>query len=208
VSVNYWLLPVAVFLLWFPRQWLRIGSSLPPRPKKRTRGELHNRKPRPEYAKPRNWVDLCRALAGGCAVSYLCFEAIPGSAKSVGTQIFTLQAAILVLAVFIQSVRLGSAGFTLVAPVFFIAGLSFGLIGWEAAAFACVVGLILNQILPGPGVSLFVFGCLEIVFWMMLSRAPLKMGVLAVALAMIPVLMSGMMKRSLVRLNKPQPKPM
>lgn len=199
-----------MFLLWFPRQWLRAGLSSPHRQKKRSRGESHDRgrKPRAEYAKPRNWVDLFRALAGGLAVSYLCFEAIPGSDKSVGTQIFTLQAAILVLAVLIQSVRLGSAGFTLVAPVFFIAGLSFGLIGWEAAAFACFVGLILNQILPGPGSSLFVFACLEIVFGGMLSRAPLKMGILAVALAMIPILLSGMMQRSLVRLNKPQAKPM
>jgi hypothetical protein len=213
VSVNFWLLPVALLLLWFPRQWLSVGklnSVSRFRSQKRSRTEVRNQvwKPKAEYTKPRNWVDFFRALAGGLAVSYLCFEAIPGAAYSVAVKIFALQAAIMLLAVIIQSMRLGSKKITLVAPVYFIAGLSFGLIGWKAAVFVCVVGLILNQLLPGPGLSLFVFGCLEVGFGMMLSRAPLRMGILAVALAMTPILLSGMTKRSLVRLNKPQTKPM
>jgi hypothetical protein len=213
VSVNLWLLLVALFLLWFPRQWLSVGevdSSSRPGSKKRSRNETRPRvsPPTAEYAKPRNWVDLFRALAGGLAVSYLCFDARPGVAQSVGVKIFALQSTILVLAVMVQSMRLGAKRFTLVAPVYFIVGLSFGLIGWKAAAFAGVVGLILNQMLPGPGISLFVFGCLEAGFGVMLSRASLKMTILAIALAMLPVLLSGVMKRSLVRLNKPQTKQM
>lgn len=199
-------------LLWFPRQWLSVAEIEPSRPRssKRSKTKALNPlwKPKPEYSKPRNWVDFFRALAGGLAVGYLCFEVIPDAAESTAGKVFALQVAIGVIAVSIQSMRFGAKKFTLVAPIYFIVGLSFGLIGWEAAVFAGVAGLILNQILPGPGISLFVFGCLEAGFGVMFSRASLRMIILAVALAMVPILMSGMMKRPLVRLNKPQVKPM
>ncbi len=165
-------------------------------------------KSKKEFSKPRNWVDFLRALAASLAVCYFAFEKIQGEAKIIGTQIFVLQCVVFVIAVLIQTVRFSQGRLTLVAPIFFILGLSFGFIGWKAALFACIAVWVLNRVLPGPGVFLVVFAALEIAFGLLLSGAPLSGVILAVFLAILPILLSGVMKRRLVRLDKPQKKPM
>lgn len=159
--------------------------------------------PQRDCQKPRNWVDFFRAGVAGVAVVDGCFEVAAGAPKSADTRIFILQAALLAIAVLIQSVRFSQGKINVVGPVYFILGLSFGLIGWKAALFACVVGLILHEILPGgPGLFLFAFAALEIGFALMFSPGPRGLIFLAVALATTPIVLSGMLKRSVVRLDK------
>lgn len=205
--IHYWFLSVALLLLWFPRQWLRFGRRVISRPHGRhsdrverdaTDKSLHVRD---EFAKPRNWVDFLRALAGAVAVSYLCFEREPGAAKTVASQIFAIKCVVFVIAVLVQTIRL-EGRFTLVAPVFFLLGLSFGLVGWKAAIFACIGVWTLNRVLPGVGFFLFVFAGLQVCFGLLLSRVPHLLLILAAGLTVLPVLLSAASKRRLVQLNK------
>ena len=161
-----------------------------------------------ELLKLRNWVDFWRAVAASLSVSYLCFDQGADVAKGLDTQIFLLQAAIFIIAVLVQSVRLGKEGVSFVAPVFFMLGLSFGLIGWTAALFACVAGFFLSRLLPSPGIFLFAFAVLEMGFGSLLPGGTFCWVLFAGALSMMPVLLSGLTKRPLVWLNKSQTKPM
>ncbi|MET0263414.1 MAG: hypothetical protein ABW223_10985 [Rariglobus sp.] len=205
--VNYWILPIALLLLWLPRQWLRFGGKVikVAQPRRRDRGDGLTRdesvKAREEFSKPRNWVDLLRAAAGSVAVGYACFEPGPDAARSVGTQIFVVEALILIIAVLIQTVRI-EGKLSLTAPIFFLLGLSFGVIGWKAALFACVAIWIVNLVLPGSGIFLFVFAGLEICFGILLSRLPVRDAVLAALLTILPVIFSAALKRRLVRLSR------
>jgi hypothetical protein len=63
-------------------------------------------------------------------------------------------------------------------------------------------------LLPGPGIYLFVFAVLELVFGSLLPDSSFEFVLLAVGLSMIPVLLSGVTKSPLVWLNKSQTKPM
>jgi hypothetical protein len=209
VIVHLWPLIISLVLLWFPRQWLRLGRKVGGSSRSRRRRSAAAIvadkvvPPRRDYQKPRNWLDFVRALAAGMAVVQCCFEVAAGAPRSADTRIFVLQAAILVVAVLIQAVRFGQGKISLVGPVYFIVGLSFGLIGWKAAVFACVVGLILHEILPGgPGLFLFAFAALEVGFALMFSPAPRGLILLAIGLAMIPIVLSGVLKQSVVRLDK------
>jgi hypothetical protein len=89
----------------------------------------------------------------------------------------------------------------LVPPVFFILGLSFGLLGWKAAVFAFIAIWIINCVLPSAGFFLAVFAGLEIVFGLLLSRTSLAWIILASSLAMLPVVLSAMVNRRLGRSN-------
>jgi hypothetical protein len=213
VIVNHWLLFISVVLLWFPRPWMRKGTkatSSRSRKKKRTvigDNDLIGQA-KEELFKPRNWVDFFRALAGGLAVSYLCFDQAADAATTADTRVFLFQILIYGGAVLIQTVRLGQGGLSFVAPVFFLLGLSFGLLDWKAAVFVTVAGFCLNRLLPGPGTYLFVFAILELVFGGLLPDSSFEFVLLAVGLAMAPVILSGVSKSPLVWLNKSQTKPM
>ncbi len=209
--VHYWLLSFALLLLWFPRPWLRFGGkvvSLPSRsPVDKNLRDSNDVSLRlmDELPNPRNWVDFLRALAGGIAVMIFCFERIRGGPKITADLIFTIQCVIFVIALLIQTTRFFQQKMTLVAPIFFIFGLSFGLIGWQAALFACIAIWVANLLLPSAGVFLMVFAFLEMVFARFLSygfHAYTRTLILTAALAITPVLLSAMTNRRLVKLNK------
>ena len=209
--INFWLLPIALVLLWLPRQWLRFGGKVFSLPHRRRHhhhtepGSEHDQrdvslKVREEFLKSRNWIDLFRAIAGSLAVTWCCFENAD-AAKAVDARIFMLQTVVFVLAVLIQTLRF-EGRFSLVAPVFFILGLSFGLIGWKGGLFAGITIWTLNLVLPSPGVFLVVFAGVEICFGLLLSRVPLRFALLAAALAILPVFLSAVTKHRLVRFSK------
>jgi len=210
VIINYWPLLLALVLLWFPRQWLRVGGkvfSLRNRRRHRTTEEVSDHdqldislKAREEFLKSRNWVDLIRAIVGSLAISYACFENADAT-KQADLGIFVLQCTVLGIAVLIQTLRF-EGRFSLVAPVFFILGLSFGPIGWQGGLLAGVTIWTLNLVLPAPGVLLLVFACVEICFGLLLSRVPLRFTLLAASLAILPVLLSAVTKHRLVRFSK------
>lgn len=162
----------------------------------------------PELLKPRNWVDLFRALAGGLAINHACFQAPPEAASWVNSLIFGLKIAVLVTAVVVQSLRRSQGRMTLVAPTFFILGLGCSIIGWKSALFAGVAGVGLTLVLSNPGVFLLAFALLEIGFAAMLGGGSLKTLIMPVVLTLTPVFLSGVMKRRLVQLNMTRKKPM
>ncbi len=207
--VNYWILPFALLLLTFPRQWLRLGGKVigrnAPRQSSLPAVERDARdlslKLKAEFVKVRNWVDLARAAAGSLAINYGCFSVAPGEAKIVASQILGLKAVLLVLAVVVQTIRIEQR-LQLSAPVFFILGLSFGLIGWPAALFACVAVWTFNQVIPTAAVFLAVFAGIELCFGLLLARGQYLYIILSAVLAFLPLIISGLSRRSLVRLNK------
>jgi len=211
VIVHFWLLSLALVLLWFPRQWLRFGAKVVSLPS-RSPGDKNLRDSndaslhlRDELPNPRNWVDFLRALAGGIAVVLFCFERVPGAPKATATTIFIIHCVILVIALLIQTMRNFQDRVTLVAPVFFLFGLSFCLIGWQSALFACITIWVVNLLLPSAGIFLLVFAFLEVIFAKFLSHgfyAYTRTLILTAALTIIPVLLSAMMNRRLVKLNK------
>ena len=155
-----------------------------------------------EINKARNWLDLARAAAGAVALNYACFSVELGAAKSLAPTIFALKGILLGVAVLVQVIRLGSRG-RLVAPIFFVLGLSFGLIGWKPALFAFVTVWIFNRILPSAGVFLIAAASFQVVFGMLLARGLFLYQLLSAGLAILPLILSGMLKHPLVQINKP-----
>lgn len=208
--VNYWLLPPALLLLWLPRQWLRLGKKVvhgppqrnPVKPVVERDAQDASISLKSEINKARNWVDFVRAAAGAVAINYACFSVELGAAKSLAPKIFALKGVLLVLAVMVQVIRLESR-VRLVAPIFFVLGLSFGLIGWKPALFAFVAVWIFNRVLPSAGVFLIAAASFQVVFGMLLARGLFVYQLLSAGLAFLPLILSGMLKRPLVQLNKP-----
>lgn len=207
--INFWLLPVALVLLWLPRQWLRFSSRLIPKPKRTREDRIRNaRNPgdvslrfREELLKVRNWLDLVRAGTGAYLVKFVCFTAAADASRDTLTQIFAIQLTIFVVALFIQMIRL-EGRFSLAAPIFFSFGLSYALIGLMPTLFACIAVWCINLVLPNPTAFLIVFAGLQGVFGFMLARMSVRDVAVAVGLTMLPVAFSLMTKRRLIQLNK------
>ncbi len=206
--VNYWLLSVAVLLLWFPRQWLRAGRTVVELPNLRKKLQTsHDPRDlslrwREEFFKARNWVDLLRALIGGLAVVHVCVGLSCTAARDVGVQILVIKALVLLIAVILQTVRIEYGKMTLVAPVFFIFGLSFPLIGWMPALFSIIMVWVMNRALPTVSMFLFAFAALQVGFGYLLGYSSLKLVLLSAALAWMPVLWGAATHRRLERMAK------
>lgn len=208
VIIDYWLLSIALLLLWFPRQWLRAGERLVELPNVR-RKLSKGRDPRDqslpwreEVFRLRNWIDLGRALIGGIAVVHVCFEAAPDAPRTIGLVLLLTKAAILLVAILVQTIRLESGRLTLFAPVFFSCGLAIPLLGWMPAVFAFVMTWTISRALHGPGMFLFAFAGLQSVFaHLMLSASP-PIILLSAGLTWTPVLVSAIFRRRLERAGK------
>lgn len=206
--INYWLLPVALLLLWFPRQWLRAGERLVELPNIR-RALTKGRDPRDqslpwreEVFRLRNWIDLGRALIGGIAVVHVCFEVAPGAPRSTGASLLLIKASLLLVAILVQTIRFESGRLTLFAPVFFACGLAIPLIGWMPALFAFVMTWTISRALHGPGMFLFAFAGLQGVFAHLMQTASPVAILLSAGITWIPVLMSAIFRRRLERAGK------
>jgi hypothetical protein len=211
VTLDLFYLGLGLALLWFPRQWLRHGAI---RRRARRKDWAPNRDRQPgdfsvwlgeELAKPRNWVDFFRALAGGAAVGGTLIPTIAAIAPAehdalaarlvLGLKVLVFLAA-LALQVFRREERV-----SLFAPIFYAQGLAFGLIGWKAALVAVVLAWAANAVLPSAAVLLAVFGFLEILAGLFF-RQPRRETLLAGALTLLPVFISLALKRRLAQFSK------
>ncbi len=212
--VNYPLLGLALLLLWFPRQWLRFGGfRTGGRGNKRQREWTPRGQREPgdmsiwcgeEIRKPRNWVDLFRALAGSIAVGQVVFTPPDRPDSFFLLLVLTLKVAIFITAILIQTLRFEGKA-TLFAPLFYIQGLAFGLVGlkFQVAFFALAAVWVLNTVLPSAAVFLFVYAGLLICFGMILGdRSGRKEIALAAGLALVPGLLSLIFKRRLAQFTK------
>ena len=196
---------VALAMLWFPRQWLRVGRwyyKKRSRPKglveNFTTGPAHDPADksvnlRRELTNKRNYLDILRAATGAVALLTYCFEA---HGPKDGPRIFTLQAAILLVAVFIQAIRFeGKLSFF--APIFFFAGMSIGLSGPFSALFALVLVLAINPIIPNPRIFIFAYATLllPLVYFF---EGSMRYMLLNVTLLTLPLIVSLLANRSMV----------
>ena len=208
VTIDYPYLAFALVLLWLPRQWLRLvslrGSSRGRPLRARTDREPGDISVRigEELGKSRNWVDLLRAVAGSIAICRWGTFAVGHDATRATLHLaFALKATVLVLGLLIQTLRF-EGRFSLFAPLFYVLGLSFGLIDWKPALFAVISIWAVNLVLPSAAVFLFVFGGLATCFGLSFPGSERNDTLLLTALAMLPVLLSVLSKRRLAQFTK------
>ena len=162
---------LALAMLWFPRQWLRNGPRLFKR-RRRVANSIEklagkgSRDPddktvhlRKEFAAFRNYVDLFRGLAGGYSLSVFSFTA---GGKDSAALVFWLQLGVLLVAVFIQAVRIEGRRHSYFAPIFWFVGLGTGFPGHYTGLFAFALVLAINPAIPNPRMFLTAFGLLQL----------------------------------------------
>lgn len=209
MTIDYRLLFFALLLLWTPRRLLRAGWTRSGKRRSRRHGGKDDPVPVPpparfaaELAKPRNWIDLLRAAAGAYAVGRVCFDFPADASRETFEFALVLQAAALIVAVFVQMIRLDGR-LTLFAPVFFISGLMFGMLEWHAAAFALATSWIANMAVGDFGGRLLVLCGLALAYGTMLPHTAIERVFVAAFLAFLPVLVSVLVKRRFARPDRP-----
>lgn len=148
----------------------------------------------------RNWIDLLRAGAGSVAICKVALLPEEGASVELHLIVLGVQVAVLALAIAIQTIRL-EKGFKLFAPLFFALGLGFGLLSWQAAAFACITLMVVNLVLPSSSVFLFALAGTQLCYGL-LFHCGLKQSVLAAMITGVPLLVSGATRRRLAQFSK------
>lgn len=209
LTIHWPYLILAIAMLWFPRQWLRSGARVlkkrrkPDSAMERLAGmgardpEDKSVQPGREFANFRNYIDLFRALAGGYSLSQFAFTV---ESEDAGLTAFFIQAAVLLVAVLIQSIRHDSR-VSFFAPIFYFVGMSVGSSGHYAGLFAFALVLAINPVIPNPRLFLTAYGLLLLPFGLVFS-ADWRMLTLNAVLVLLPPLMSLLSKRPLVIFTK------
>ena len=202
MTVHYPFLVFSLLLLWFPRNWLRHGARVTPKPPRRYDDTKPERDPYErtvhplvEAAKPRNWVDWGRAAVGAYCVAAVAFTPPEGT---IGLHWPTAawQGFVLVAATLVQMVRVEKR-LSFFAPIFFLQGMTFGVAGWLVGLLSMLGSLALTPVLPGPGAVLFVQGGLALSLGILLKKAaPVELMVLTGAI-WLPVLLSVLLQKRL-----------
>lgn len=203
MSIHYPFLIFSLLLLWFPRGWLRHGMRVTPKPPRRINEAKVERDPYErsvklivEAAKSRNWVDLFRGAVGAYGVTAASVTQTDASAAQ-NTLILSAQAAVLVVAVFIQMVRL-EGRFSLFAPIFFLQGVAFGVGGPLVGILAMIGCWGLSPMLPGPAAVLFVQGGVALSLGFLLHpEQPPHLPLILAGVTWTPVLVSVLLQKRL-----------
>jgi hypothetical protein len=204
LTIHWPYLLLAVALMWFPRGWLRTGKRLlkkrhkPDDALERLAGvgakDPENKSVQlgREFANFRNYVDLFRALAGSYSLGHYAF-----SVNGVGPWgLLGAQAAILVVATLIQSVRYDKR-LSFYAPIFFVVGMSTGFAGEYTPLFAIALTLAINPAIPNPRWFLSVFGVLMLPLSFVFEADRTAIATTA-GCVLLPPLLSLLLKRPLV----------
>jgi hypothetical protein len=215
--VNLPFLLLALLLLWFPRQWMRLGLSVWKR--RRHSGEVVvSREQDPwktdepgnravkfgaEFVKLRNYVDLLRATVGSVAVMGgfnidASLDAAPRASPTVIGEVLALKLAILLVGVVVQTVRYERHRLLFFAPIFFLFGLSNGLCGLETAGFAFVLIWAVNPMLKNPQGFLSVYALLVGGFGFFFLETNYELSIATLVFCFLPVLLSLLAQRPLV----------
>jgi len=212
VHVPY--LVLAIALLCFPRQWLRLGSIFKRRRNPGvSRGEKEssrNKEPGEaqvrfgaEFSKFRNYVDLLRAGAGSLAfVGGLgipsCLTVAENAPRREFYTVIGIRLAIMLAGLLVQTVRRERGRFTFYPAIFYIAGLTVGLCGPWGALFAFVLVWAFNVMISNAQIFLTVYAVLIAIFGgTFASHNPLAV-ISAAILGYAPVLLSLLANRPLV----------
>lgn len=207
---------LALTVLFFPRHALRRGASLLQRKRRRSVGSERilepwkDREPGDpriapgvEFLKPRNYLDLVRAAAGGVALwggFYVppALAADPAAGGRMPLLVLGLKCLITLLAVVIQAIRYEKVKVSFFPPIFFIGGLAVGAVGYQAAAFAFIGIWAINAGISNAQGFLSVFAVLLLAFGMLFNGwRSIPSAAMALA-AFFPVLLSLMVRRPLM----------
>ena len=217
MTVHFQYFLPALLLLWMPRSWL-YWRERPPAPRRRgTLGRLVRRlkKPSvnydrttrvvrfwPEFFKRRNLIDLARAGVGAWAVCDFSFTLeVPDPAamtdSGVGTIATTAMSTILLVAVAIQTFRPHGGRMVLVAPIYFVTGVSMGVLGVLPGLLAWALIWALSPLLFGPERLLLTYTLLLGLFGPLFGGYDRTIAWMPAAAALLPVLVSLFGKRPL-----------
>ena len=196
-----------------PRSWLRIGKPSSTRKRRADRDEEVRRQRQPgdhsiwigdEFGRVRNWIDLFRGLAGGAAIMTTLpvlidrLLGVPG--ETAGNLNLALMGGVLLAATLIQMIRFEER-VSLTPPIFFLAGISFAVVGPKAALIGFFAIWAINVALPNPMVFMTVYGTLIMVLGLGLGTNRLHT-VLMAGLFVFPPFIAIMFKRRLAQFKK------
>jgi hypothetical protein len=201
--VHWPYLALALAMLWFPRQWMRLGKLWR---KTRKERETLERFAQDGAADPddksvrlgrelrnkRNYIDGLRAFVGSIALWHFSFEA----EREQALLVFALCYGVTFVAVLIQSIRWRDR-ITFFAAIFFYAGLSSGLGNGYPGALAFLLVCALNPILPTPRLFVSAYALLLLPFNYFLGDDVRVAGFNTVVL-LVPVIWSLMVRRPMV----------
>lgn len=211
LTVHWPYLLLAVVLLWFPRQWLRLGKRVFARRRRHKDGleqfaESRARDPEDksvrlgiELRSKRNWMDLARAAVGSVCLmefSFASAEAAEGAQHAV----LALQVFVALIGTLVQCIR-REEKVSYFAPIFYLVGVGAGLGAPYPALFSLLLVLAINPVLPNPRVFLSVFGLLMLPFGLLFREDFVRVGA-AAALVCVPPLISVLAARPLVIYSK------
>lgn len=207
---------LALVVLFFPRNALRAGGNLLRRKRRRSSGSERilepwkDREPGDpritpavEFLKPRNYLDLVRAAAGGVALwggFYVppALAADPAAGGRMPLVVLGLKCLLTLLAVVVQAVRYEKVKVSFFPPIFFLGGLAVGVIGYQAAAFAFVGIWVVNAGISNAQGFLAVYALLLLGFGLLFNGWRSIPAAAMALTAFFPVLLSLMVRRPLM----------
>lgn len=205
MTVHYPYLALALLLLWFPRNWLRLGARVASggagRRSSAARAERDPNdrgvKPLAEAAKSRNWVDWLRAGVGAYGLTTVALMPPTGTSGVDVTTVACVGAAMTVGMV-VQMVRV-EGRLSLFAPIFYLQGMTFGVAGGLVGVLAMVGSWALSPVLPGAAAILFVQGGIALSLGLLLQMQDTEPVMLMVLTGVIwaPVLASVLLRKRL-----------
>jgi hypothetical protein len=215
MTYNLTFLLLGIALLWFPRQWLRRVPALLKR-RRRSKGSERIMEPwkdrepgdpkvnpRVELTKFRNYVDLVRAAAGSLLIwggfGWAAALGVAADApRSAGMQVLAIKCGIMTVGLVLQALRYEKIRISFFPPIFFLAGLSVGVCGYKAAAFAFLAVWALNTGLGNAQAFMSVYAIVLILFGGLFGGFMRPQVYLPGVLALLPVLLSLMSNRPLM----------
>lgn len=203
LEIHWPYLALALAMLWFPRQWMRLGKWQTKRRKERETMEKFAQdgaadpddksvRLRRELKSPRNYLDFLRALVGGVALWEFSFTAGPEDRIVV----LAVKVTITLIAVLIQLIRWRER-ITFFAAIFFFAGLSIGMGNYFSGAMAFLLMCAINPIIPTPRMFVSAFALLLLPFNVFLG-AGFELAVINSLLVLIGPLLSLLTQRPMV----------
>jgi hypothetical protein len=203
---------LALLLLWFPRQWLRLGASIGRRARDASaaarKAKLSTGLPEDhdnrsvklgsELRKRRNYFDLFRAGAGSFALANDSFTIAPKAPPHTAYHVMLIVGLIAIIGVLIQIVRYRDR-LDLFAPIFYLSGLSIGLCGVQTGAFALVMIWAIGFTMASPEGFLTCYAAVIGGFsYFFLDSQQLIVAGIVCLLVFLPTLLGLLMQRSLV----------
>ena len=186
---------LAILLLCFPRNWLRHGLRVTPKPARKYNQAKVERdpydrtvKPTVEALKPRNWVDFFRAMVGGGVLFHVVEERFGVLAES--SMLFGITCAGLAV------VRL-EGRLSLFAPIFYLQGLGIGVCGPVVGLFSMLGAWGLSPVLPTAGALLFVQGTGTLCLGFLLKDEDPALATLIACVTLLPSVVSVLLRKRL-----------